>query len=125
MDATHEECTKICCECRQECLRTMQFCLNKGGKFADSRLCLRLAEAMRLSQLAADCCTTGSEVLAKVLEACAGECEETARCCDALNEPELSRCAGKLRACAAACRLPAAGQPPRPPSVKHESVARE
>jgi hypothetical protein len=125
MDASFDECTRVCCECRQECLRTMQFCLNKGGKFADSRLCLRLAEAMRLSQLAADCCTTGSEALRTILESCAGECEETARCCDALAEPELTRCADKLRACAAACRKPAAAGSPGASAQRHQSVSRE
>jgi len=114
---TLDDCITLCCACRQECLRTMQLCLNRGGKLADSTLSLRLTETMRQCQLAADCCTTQSEVMRSVCESAALECDQTVVLCTAMDSPELARGVETLSRCADALREVASGaaEPGEPP----------
>jgi hypothetical protein len=86
------------------CLQTMQNCLKKGGKFADAKLSLMLAECAQLCQVTADMAATDSARCAALADACAKHCDDCARMCDAMAESVLDECAASLRQCAAACR---------------------
>ena len=104
MNATAKGCCNRCCETRAACLTTMQWCLNRGGKLADAKLCMTLVECAQLCQICADACCTGSERCLLAAAACAKACDDSARACDAMCEPTLSACSRGLRDCAAACR---------------------
>ena len=99
-----KECCTCCYECRTMCLKTMQDCLKKGGKLADAKLSLMLAECAQFCQVTADMAATGSARFASVAETCAKHCDDCARACDAMTESCLDECAAMLRECAAACR---------------------
>jgi hypothetical protein len=99
-----QDCCTCCSMCRTMCLQTMQMCLQKGGKFADAKMNMMLAECAQLCQMTADMAATGSARMSPIAEICAKHCDDCARACDAMNESVLHECAAVLRECAAACR---------------------
>jgi hypothetical protein len=104
MNKMMKDCCMSCTECRTMCLQTVQACLKKGGKLADAKLNLMLAECAQLCQMTADMAATGSDRCAMAAEACAKHCDDCARACEMTVENDLDVCAAMLRRCASSCR---------------------
>jgi hypothetical protein len=96
-------------ECESICIRTIQHCLQTGGKHTEPN-------HIRLLQDCADVCESSAKHFARdskynggVGNLCAQICDDCAASCDKFaNDPQMKACADACRACAAACRQAAA-----------------
>lgn len=111
MDPVLKECSLYFGDAQAACLKTLARCLRRGGRFHDAALCTNLAAC---AEACMRCWRSGLEGRVSEDEAlaCAAACERAARCCERLCEPELSRAARLLMACAE--RSAEAAQRPAP-----------
>jgi hypothetical protein len=108
MDARMQECIDRCQSCEQACLKTINHCLQLGGKHA-------AADHIRLVMACAEICDTsarfmslGSRHHARVCDVCAEICEACAEDCERFDDEAMKQCADACRRCAESCRQMAA-----------------
>lgn len=101
-----ESCIQECTHCHAVCARTIQYCLNKGGRLA-------AAEHVRLMQDCAEMCLTSTDFMLRESDLhpetcglCATICDRCANSCEQVgggNDALMKECAEACRACAKSC----------------------
>lgn len=101
----HQKCIETCQACRNEC-ETMLFshCLEKGGKYLESKHVRLMADCIEICQTAANAMLRGSENAPIICNACADICDSCADSCEEIGGPEMKQCAEMCRKCADSCR---------------------
>ena len=94
------ECIDNCTQCHAICLETINYCLTKGGVHAAPEHIALLATCADTCATSADAMLRGASVHDVVCGACAEICRQCADACDAMNDPEMTRCAEVWRRCA-------------------------
>lgn len=104
-DRVLTQCILDCLDCRQVCLETVLYCLNTGGKHAESAQLRLLYDCIDICQTSADFMLFGSELYAQICASSADICERCAQGCDEwADDPRMQACAEICRRCADSCR---------------------
>jgi hypothetical protein len=100
-----ENCTTACSVTHDRCLAAVDYCLRRGGDYADARHIRTLLDAAHASEVSRDFMLRGSKLYKLYCRGCAHASEECAKTCERFAGDEVMRaCAEACRRCAAACR---------------------
>ena len=100
-----QDCIDACDTCRQQCLSTIAYGLEQGGRHARAEHIRLLADCAEICQTSANFMSRASAHHAETCGLCAEICEACALSCEQLGEDaEMQRCAEACRACADSCR---------------------
>jgi len=109
MSEQTDQCAKLCQECHDTCLRTIQHCLTKGGPHADPAHIRLMMDCVEMCQTSANFMQRRSPLHGRTCAVCSEICEACARDCERLGEDgEMKICADACRRCAHECRQMAA-----------------
>jgi hypothetical protein len=107
MDHTPQElerCIESCQECHEVCLRTLSYCIEKGGRHAAAAHLRLMLDCVEICRTSADFMLRGSELHTATCRACAEVCERCADDCERMRDDEtMRRCAETCRRCAQSC----------------------
>jgi hypothetical protein len=111
--ATHsramKECIDNCNACHAVDVETVQYCLERGGAYAQGEHVRLLLDCADMCRTTADIMARGSEVHKAVCAACAEVCERCAASCEQFpDDPQMRKSAETCRRCAESCRRMAA-----------------
>jgi hypothetical protein len=99
-----ERCIEECTRCHQVCVRTLQHCLEMGGKHSEAGHVRLMMDCAQICQTSADFMLRGSELHTETCRACAVVCERCAEDCERMGEDrEMRECAEECRRCAEIC----------------------
>ena len=102
-DFPMKEAIEACLDCHAMCVRmAMGYCLDQGGRHAESRHLRLMLNCAELCQTSANFMLSNSPLHAKVCAVCAEACEACAESCEALGD--MRECAEECRNCAESCR---------------------
>lgn len=93
-----------CTACHDVCLETMDYCLTRGGDFAEPSFQRLVADCAQICRTTADFVTRGSEFFAAAAALCVEVCERCENACERLGDAQLVECAEACRAASATCR---------------------
>lgn len=93
-------------DCYQVCTEMINYCLDMGGKHAETNHMLLLIDCAKVCQLNADFMLSGSMFHGKTSNLCADVCAKCAASCEAVDikDKKMLRCADICRKCTQACR---------------------
>ena len=98
-------CLEHCVECRQVCQETAQYCLDRGGAYAEPEHLRLLFDCIEICRTGADFLTRQSTRHGLLCAACAIVCDACAESCDRFGDDYLMKqCADVCRRCAQSCR---------------------
>jgi hypothetical protein len=93
-----------CIECAKTCLKTIVYCIQKGGPFADSDHIQVLQDCARMCETAANFMMRDSHNHQITCAACAEICYLCAQSCEQyFDDVEIKKCAQIARSCARSC----------------------
>src|SRR6185312_5277933 len=98
-DSTIEQCMENCHSCHDECARTIQHCLSKGGAHAGVEHIRLLTDCVQICQTSHDFMLRGSSLHKLTCRACAEICSRCAEDCARLSKGD-----SRMDLCAEACR---------------------
>ncbi len=91
-------------DCYSMCIRTLNHCINKGGKYTEGAHTKLLQECAVLCGTTADFIIQHFDNHERVYERCANICEQTANVCEYFwDDAQLKDCADICRKCADYC----------------------
>jgi hypothetical protein len=97
-------CIDNCTKCYQSCVRTMAYCLDKGGDHADSKHIQLLQDCARICEVSASFMIRESGFHSLTCGVCAKICTACAEACEAFKDDEqMAACAEICRNCAKSC----------------------
>lgn len=101
-----EQCAIDCLNCHSLCLRTLRYCVRRGGNHANADHIDLLLNCSEVSQATENILLSGDPQLSiRICELTADLCERCARSCDQFGEDARTQaCAEACRVCAASCR---------------------
>jgi hypothetical protein len=92
-------------ECHQICLDTKKYCLEKGGKHADTAHIALLSDCAELCMASEHFMMKGSQFHGQVCGVCADACAKCAESCEQFSdEKQMTACAEVCRRCEESCR---------------------
>jgi hypothetical protein len=96
---------KICLQawekCQKACTKTMNYCLEKGDRYADMKLVCILRDCAEMCAMCVNLATDGSEFMGRTCQICAEMCERSSAACQAaIDDPQMKACAAACRQCA-------------------------
>lgn len=92
-------------DCHAVCVRTLQHCVQKGGRHAEARHLGLLQDCAQICTISADFMLRNSPLHAQVCGVCAEVCEACAQSCEAINDGvQMQACVDACRRCAEECR---------------------
>jgi hypothetical protein len=98
-------CTQNCLECYAICVQTLQYCLQKGGKYAEASHIRLLEDCAAICQTSAGFMLRGSPLHVLTCGACAEVCLRCAESCERIaDDTQLRACADLCRRCADSCK---------------------
>lgn len=99
-----KECIDSCLECHQVCLETLQYCVSKGGAYADPRHLQLLWDCALICEVTAKFMISHSEFHTRQCAVCTEVCRSCAKSCDTFeNDLQMKRCTEITAQCADAC----------------------
>lgn len=101
-----QSCIDDCTRCHAICTETIQYCLEKGGKYAEANLVRLLQDCAQMCATSADFMLRGSEFHPSTCGVCAEVCDRCARACEQVggaDDAEMKQCAETCRRCAQCC----------------------
>ena len=104
-DELMQNCLAECLRCYQTCLKTISYCLEKGGKHAAPEHIKQLMDCAEICQTSANFMLRGSTHHASVCTACALICRVCGVSCEEFKDSDetMSGCADACFSCADAC----------------------
>jgi hypothetical protein len=97
------------------CMEALNFCLQKGGKYAEPKTIRLLTDCAELCRTNADFMVRGSDMYSHTNFACGEVCERTAEVLDRMgDDPVLKACAEACHRCAESDRILSKGIPQIP-----------
>jgi hypothetical protein len=103
--AEMERCIDACERCRATCLRTVAYCLDRGGRHAEKSHIAALLDCLEACTTCANFLLRDSPAQNRMCEVCAELGDVCADSCDDFRDDERMReCAAACRLCADACR---------------------
>ena len=99
-----EQCIDNCQQCHEICLRTVSYCLRKGGRHAEASHIRVMLDCAEICETSANFMIRGSDLHRLTCGACAEVCERCAEDCERMADDEtMRRCAETCRRCADSC----------------------
>lgn len=98
-----EECTDMCSSCHKMCLKTLSYCIKKGGKHVAATHVQTMLDCIDMCDLSSRLSARNSELTAKVRQICNEICTKCANSCEKLNDPQMKECVDMCRKCAKHC----------------------
>jgi hypothetical protein len=106
-DALLQSCIDNCTTCHATCTTTLQYSIEKAGKYAEPNLLGRLQDCAQTCVTSLDFMLRGSDMHPYTCGVCAEACDRCARSCEQLasatNDSELKDCAETCKRCAQTC----------------------
>ncbi len=100
-----QACIDECQQCHATCLKTIEHCLQKGGRHAEPDHIRLLADCAQICATSADFMLRGSPLHARTCGVCAEACEQCAQDCERMGDDQsMQQCAEACRRCAESCR---------------------
>ncbi len=100
-----QQCIHDCLNCHNICLNTMAYCLQKGGKHAESTLISLMLDCAEICQTSANFMLRSSDLYAHICAICAVVSDRCAQECEKMgDDPPIRTCAQMCRHCAKSCR---------------------
>ena len=97
------QCDQTSLECYRVCLETLNYSLQKGGRFAEAGPIRMLLDCADICQANANLMSRGSKY--NLCETCARVCQECAQACERFgDDAQMKACAEACRRCATACQ---------------------
>lgn len=105
-EKSSEYCIRNCTECHRVTEQAIQYCLAKGGEYADPQHVRLLRDTAEITAVAANFLLRGSELQPETSAACASACEACAEECEALalEDEVMNICVETCLRCAESCR---------------------
>lgn len=97
------KCLEDCQDCHRECLETLAYCVDRGGKLAESETLTLLMACGEICRTTETFLALGTDLHTEVCAACAVVCEECADACERARDERLQTCAETCRRCAESC----------------------
>lgn len=98
------QCIELCQECHAVCLQTVQHCLEKGGRHAESAHVTLLFDCAQICHTSEDFMLRGSALHTLTCGVCAEVCQRCADDCERMGDDQvMRRCAEVCRRCAESC----------------------
>ena len=104
LSADMQKCIDACDDCRAACLTTVAYCLEKGGKHAQSDHIRLLLDCAEICATSAGFLLRGSDLHGGICAACAEVCDRCAESCESMGDEQMRDCATACRQCAETCR---------------------
>ena len=95
-----------CNRCHATCAETVQYSLEKSGKYVEANHVRRLQDCAEICLTCGDFMLRGSELHPDMCGVCAEACERCARSCEQVGggmDAQLKECAETCRECAQSC----------------------
>lgn len=95
-----------CTHCHAICTDTIQYSLEKSGKYVDADHVRHLQDCAEMCATCTDFMLRGSDLHPDTCGVCAEACERCARSCEKVGggvDAQLQECADTCRACAQSC----------------------
>jgi hypothetical protein len=100
-----ESCISACSLTHDRCLAAVDYCLRRGGDYADPRHIRTLLDAAQASEVTRDFMLRGSKLYKLYCRGCAHASDECAKTCERFADDDVMRaCAEACRRCARGCR---------------------
>ena len=107
LEDTHlQSCIDECTHCRAICLRTIQYCLEKSGRYAGPNHVRLLQDCVEICLASANFMLRMSEFYPNTCAVCAEICDRCARSCEKIGggqDEHMNECALTCRGCAQSC----------------------
>lgn len=104
---THlQSCIDECTYCHAICSRTIQYCLEKSGRYAGANHVRLLQDCTEICLASANFMLRGSEFYPNTCGVCAEICDRCARSCEKIGggqDERMSECSQTCRRCAQSC----------------------
>lgn len=104
MNETAIRAIRDCIACHEVCLETIDYCLSRGGDYAEPAQQRLMADCAQICRLAADFMTRGSEYDRDSAAFCADVCDRCANACEVFGDAQMVECAEACREVSSACR---------------------
>ena len=105
------DCIRRCSDCHRACAETLMYCLQQGGRHAESNHIRLLMDCAQICQTSADFMLRGSDLHALTCSACAEICQRCFEDCARMaDDNRMAACAEECRRCAESCRQMAGHQ---------------
>jgi hypothetical protein len=115
-----EDCISACSAVHDRCLAAVEYCLRRGGEYADARHIRTLLDAAQGSEVSRDFMLRGSKLSKLYCRGCAHAADECAKTCERFADDEFMRAyAETCRRCADACRQIGAAQRHETQTMSH------
>ena len=102
--AEMDRCIENCHACHDVCVRTVQHCLEKGGRHAEASHVRLLLDCAQICHTSEDFMLRGSDLHVLTCGVCAEVCTRCAEACERMGDDAMMReCAEVCRRCAASC----------------------
>jgi hypothetical protein len=112
LDEAMRECITNCSDCHDVCMATVEYCLLRGGDYADAKLIRALLDCAQACDISRDFMLPASPLDPGYCRGCAHACGSCASACEKFSDDEVMRaCAEVCRRCMESCR--AMGGPDR------------
>lgn len=99
------ECIEECLNCHGVALQTFNYCVSRGGVYANAQLVYQILDCIEITHLCADWLRRGSILHHHAAALCAQTCDECDnRCAGFHDDEDIGKCAKACQACAQACR---------------------
>ena len=106
-DALLQSCIDNCTRCHATCTTTLQYSIEKAGKYAEANFLRRLQDCAQTCATSLDFMLRGSDLHPYTCGVCAEACDRCAQSCEqiasATNDPVLKNCAETCKRCAQTC----------------------
>ncbi len=104
-----ERCNEVSSECVTICSETLEYCLQKGGAYAEGSHIQTLRDCIDLCRTDGELMVRGSGLTENTCSLSAEACGRCAEACEAFpDDPRMQACVEVCRQCATACEAVAA-----------------
>ena len=112
---THlQSCIDECTRCHALCTKTIQYCLEKSGRYAHANHIRLLQDCAEICRASANFMLRGSDLHPNMCGVCAEICDRCARSCEKVGggqDEHMKECAGTCRLCSDSCHYMSIAHP--------------
>lgn len=99
-----ERCIQACRDCNETCLKTMTYCLDRGGRHAEADHMILLRDCEEICNSSVQHMLRGSRFSSDLCNLCARICDECANdCAQFRDDSRMLACAESCRSCSDVC----------------------